>query len=141
MRVLLIGAGGREHALAWKLAQSPQLEKLFVAPGNGGTSEVAENVALDPADHAAVVGFAKDNAVDFVVIGPDAPVVAGLGDDVRAAGIDCFGPSKAAGQLEGSKGFTKALCDELGIPTAAYRHVRCGRRLPSPMCATAARRS
>jgi phosphoribosylamine--glycine ligase len=121
MRVLLIGGGGREHALAWKLAQSPGLAKLYVAPGNGGTEEVAENVAIDPADHAAVVGFAKANGIDFVVIGPDAPVVAGLGDDVRAAGIDCFGPSKAAGQLEGSKGFTKSLCDEMGIPTAAYR--------------------
>ena len=121
MRVLLIGSGGREHALAWKLAQSARLTKLYVAPGNGGTSEVAENVAVDPADHAAVVAFAKANAIDFVVIGPDAPVVAGLGDDLRAAGIDCFGPSKAAGQLEGSKGFTKALCDEMGIPTATYR--------------------
>jgi len=121
MRVLLIGSGGREHALAWKLAQSPLLTALYVAPGNGGTSEVAENVALDPTDHASVVGWAKANAIDFVVIGPDAPVVAGLGDDVRAAGIACFGPSKAAGQLEGSKGFTKALCDEMGIPTAAYR--------------------
>jgi phosphoribosylamine--glycine ligase len=121
MRVLLIGSGGREHALAWKLAQSPLLSALYVAPGNGGTSDVAQNIALDPADHAAVVGWAKANAIDFVVIGPDAPVVAGLGDDVRAAGIACFGPSKAAGQLEGSKGFTKALCDEMGIPTAAYR--------------------
>ena len=121
MRVLLIGSGGREHALAWKLAQSPSLTKLYVAPGNGGTSQVAENVALDPADHAAVVGWAKANAIDFVVIGPDAPVVAGLGDDVRAAGIACFGPSKAAGQLEGSKAFTKALCDEMHIPTAGYR--------------------
>ncbi|MEO6395021.1 MAG: phosphoribosylamine--glycine ligase [Devosia sp.] len=121
MRVLLIGAGGREHALAWKLNQSPKLEKLFVAPGNGGTAKIAENVALDPADHAAVVAFCKAKAIGFVVIGPDAPVVAGLGDDVRAAGIACFGPSKAAGQLEGSKAFTKALCDEMGIPTAAYR--------------------
>jgi len=121
MRVLLIGSGGREHALAWKLAQSKRLTKLYVAPGNAGTAEVAENVSIDPADHAAVVGWAKANAIDFVVIGPDAPVVAGLGDDVRAAGIDCFGPSKAAGQLEGSKAFTKALCDEMGIPTAAYR--------------------
>jgi len=121
MRVLLIGSGGREHALAWKLAQSPRLTKLYVAPGNGGTSEIAENVAVDPADHAAVIGWAAANAIDFVVIGPDAPVVAGLGDDVRAAGIDCFGPSKAAGQLEGSKAFTKALCDEMNIPTAGYR--------------------
>jgi len=121
MRVLLIGSGGREHALAWKLAQSPGLTKLYVAPGNGGTSEVAENVALDPADHAALVGWAQANAIDFVVIGPDAPVVAGLGDAVRAAGIACFGPSKAAAQLEGSKAFTKALCDEMHIPTAGYR--------------------
>ena len=121
MRVLLIGSGGREHALAWKLTQSARLSHLFVAPGNGGTAGIAENVALDPADHDAVVAFAKANAIDFVIVGPDAPVVAGLGDDVRAAGITCFCPSKAAGQLEGSKGFTKALCDEMGIPTAAYR--------------------
>ena len=121
MRVLLIGSGGREHALAWKLAQSKLLTKLYVAPGNGGTSEVAENVALDAADHAAVVGWATANRIDFVVIGPDAPVVAGLGDDLRQAGIACFWPSKAAGQLEGSKAFTKALCDEMKIPTAAYR--------------------
>jgi len=121
MRVLLIGSGGREHALAWKLAQSEGLTKLYVAPGNAGTAEVAENVAVDPMDQRAVVDWAKANGIDFVVIGPDAPVVAGLGDAVRAAGLACFGPSKAAGQLEGSKAFTKALCDEMGIPTAAYR--------------------
>jgi phosphoribosylamine--glycine ligase len=120
MRVLLIGSGGREHALAWAIAKSPLLTKLFVAPGNGGTSEIAENVVIDITDHAAVIAFCRLMAVDFVVIGPDAPVVAGLGDDVRAAGIKCFGPSKAAGQLEGSKAFTKALCDEMNIPTAAY---------------------
>jgi phosphoribosylamine--glycine ligase len=118
---LLIGSGGREHALAWKLNQSKGLTRLFVAPGNGGTAEVAENVGLDPADHDAVVGWAKAQQIDFVVIGPDAPVVAGLGDAVRAGGIACFGPSRAAAQLEGSKAFTKALCDEMGIPTAAYR--------------------
>lgn len=120
MRVLLIGSGGREHALAWKLRQSPKLTQLFIAPGNGGTRELGENVAMDIADHRAVTGFCKLMHIDFVVIGPDAPVVAGLGDDVRAIGISCFGPSKAAGQLEGSKGFTKALCDEMGIPTARY---------------------
>jgi phosphoribosylamine--glycine ligase len=120
MRVLLIGSGGREHALAWKLNQSKGLTKLFVAPGNAGTESIAENVALDPADHDAVVGWAKADNIEFVIIGPDAPVVAGLGDAVRAAGIACFGPSKAAAQLEGSKAFTKALCDEMGIPTAAY---------------------
>ncbi len=121
MRVLVIGSGGREHALAWKLAQSPRLTQLFVAPGNGGTSEIAENVAIDITDHQAVIDFCKLMAIDFVVVGPDAQVVAGLGDDVRAAGIACFCPSRAAGQLEGSKSFTKALCDEMGIPTAAYR--------------------
>jgi phosphoribosylamine--glycine ligase len=120
MRVLVIGSGGREHALAWKIAQSPLLTKLFIAPGNGGTGAVAENVALDIIDHKAVTDFCKLMAIDFVVVGPDAQVVAGLGDDVRAAGIACFCPSKAAGQLEGSKGFTKALCDEMDIPTAAY---------------------
>ena len=120
MRILLIGSGGREHALAWKIAQSPRVTKLYVAPGNAGTAMVADNVALDTTDHAAVLAMARAQNIDFVVIGPDAPVVAGLGDDVRAAGIACFGPSKAAAQLEGSKAFTKALCDEMGIPTAAY---------------------
>ncbi|MEO5804952.1 phosphoribosylamine--glycine ligase [Devosia sp.] len=120
MRVLLIGSGGREHALAWKLAQSPKLTQLFIAPGNAGTRKVGDNVVMDITDHKAVTDFCKLMHVDFVVIGPDAPVVAGLGDDVRAIGIPCFGPSKAAGQLEGSKGFTKALCDEMNIPTAAY---------------------
>jgi len=120
MRVLVIGSGGREHALAWKIAQSPKLTKLFIAPGNGGTGSVAENVVIDITDHKAVVDFCRVMAIDFVVVGPDAQVVAGLGDDVRAAGIACFCPSKAAGQLEGSKGFTKQLCDEMDIPTAAY---------------------
>ncbi|WDR06575.1 phosphoribosylamine--glycine ligase [Devosia rhodophyticola] len=120
MRVLLIGSGGREHALAWKIAQSKRLSQLFIAPGNGGTRDLGENVALDITDHKAITDFCKLMAVDFVVVGPDAQVVAGLGDDVRATGIPCFCPSKAAGQLEGSKGFTKALCDEMNIPTAAY---------------------
>lgn len=121
MRVLLIGSGGREHALAWKLRQSPGLSALYVAPGNGGTEGIATNVPLDPADHDSVVAWAKSRAIDFVIIGPDAPVVAGLADAVRASGMTCFGPSKAAAQLEGSKGFTKALCDEMGIPTADYK--------------------
>jgi len=120
MRILVIGSGGREHALAWAIAKSPRCEKLFVMPGNGGTETFAENVPVDITDHAAVLGFAKSNAVDFIVIGPDAPAVAGLGDDARAAGFLCFGPSKAAAQLEGSKAFTKALCDEANVPTAAY---------------------
>ncbi|WP_055048205.1 phosphoribosylamine--glycine ligase [Devosia sp. A16] len=120
MRIVVIGSGGREHALAWAIARSPRCEKLFVMPGNGGTEEIAENVPVDITDHKAVVDFALANRVDFVVIGPDAPAVAGLGDDVRAAGLLCFGPSKAAAQLEGSKAFTKQLCDEAGVPTAAY---------------------
>ncbi len=120
MRILVIGSGGREHALAWAIAKSPRCEKLFVAPGNGGTEAIAENVALDINDNVGVVAFANANAIDFVVIGPDAPAVVGLGDAVRAAGLLCFGPSKAAAQLEGSKSFTKALCDEAGVPTARY---------------------
>ena len=120
MRVMVIGSGGREHALAWAISGSPRVEKLFVAPGNGGTELIAENAEIDITDHGAVLAFAKANQVDFVVIGPDAPAVAGLADDVRAAGILCFGPSKAAAQLEGSKSFTKQICDEAGIPTAAY---------------------
>lgn len=120
MRVMVVGSGGREHALAWKIAQSPLVEALFVAPGNGGSELVATNLAVDITDHAAVIAAARTHNIDFVVVGPDAQVVAGLGDDVRAAGITCFCPSKAAGQLEGSKSFTKALCDEFDIPTAAY---------------------
>jgi len=120
MRVMVIGSGGREHALAWAISRSPRVDKLFVAPGNGGTELVAENAEIDITDHGAVLAFAEANQVDFVVIGPDAPAVAGLADDVRAAGILCFGPSKAAAQLEGSKSFTKQICDEAGIPTAAY---------------------
>jgi phosphoribosylamine--glycine ligase len=121
MRVLVIGSGGREHALAWAIAKSPLLEKLFVAPGNAGTSAIAENVVLDLADHQAVTDFCRLMAVDFVIVGPDAQVVAGMGDDVRAAGITCFCPSREAARLEGSKSFTKELCEEMGIPTAAYR--------------------
>jgi len=120
MRVLVIGSGGREHALAWAIAKSPRLERLIVAPGNGGTARIAENAAIDITDHNAVLALAKAERIDLVVIGPDAPAVAGLGDDIRAAGLLCFGPSKAAAQLEGSKSFTKQVCVEAGIPTAAY---------------------
>lgn len=120
MRVLVIGSGGREHALCWAISRSPRVSKLFVAPGNGGTGAVAENVPLDIADHAGIIDFCRRESIDFVVIGPDAPAVAGLGDDLRAANLLCFGPSKAAAQLEGSKSFTKQICDEAGIPTAAY---------------------
>ncbi|SDG40667.1 phosphoribosylamine--glycine ligase [Pelagibacterium luteolum] len=120
MRILLIGSGGREHALAWAMTKSPRLEKLFVAPGNGGTEMLAESVALDVADHGGVVLFCQRERIDLVVVGPEVPLVAGIADDLRTAGIAVFGPSKIAAQLEGSKAFTKALCDEMGIPTAAY---------------------
>jgi phosphoribosylamine---glycine ligase len=120
MNVLLIGSGGREHALAWAMSASPLLGTLFCAPGNAGIAEVAECVSVDVADHAAVVWFCRDNAIGLVVVGPEAPLVAGLADDLAAADIKVFGPSKAAAQLEGSKGFTKDLCREFGIPTAAY---------------------
>jgi phosphoribosylamine---glycine ligase len=121
MKVLLIGSGGREHALAWKLAQSPQLTKLFAAPGNPGIADHADLVPLNVEDHAAVLRFCRENAIDLVVVGPEAPLVAGLADDLRQAGIATFGPSAAAAQLEGSKGFTKDLCARYDIPTGAYK--------------------
>ncbi len=121
MNVLLIGSGGREHALAWAISASPRLTKLFCAPGNPGIAQVAECVSLDVADHNGVVAYCKDNAIELVVIGPEAPLVAGLGDDLRAQGIACFGPGKEAAQLEGSKAFTKELCDAASIPTAQYK--------------------
>jgi phosphoribosylamine---glycine ligase len=118
--VLLIGAGGREHALAWKLAQSPDLGTLFAAPGNPGIAAHATCVPLDPFDHAAVVSFAREKGIGLVVVGPEAPLVAGLADALEAAGVPVFGPSAAAARLEGSKGYTKDLCAERNIPTARY---------------------
>jgi phosphoribosylamine--glycine ligase len=120
MNVLLLGSGGREHALAWRLAASPMLTRLYAAPGNPGIAKEAELVALDVADHAAVARFCQEKKIDLVVVGPEAPLVAGIADDLRAKGIRVFGPSKAAAQLEGSKGFTKDLCARFGIPTGAY---------------------
>jgi phosphoribosylamine--glycine ligase len=120
MNVLLIGSGGREHALAWKLAQSPTLTRLYAAPGNPGIAQHAEILAVDVADHAAVIAACRAKGITFVVVGPEVPLVAGIADDLAAAGIGVFGPSRAAAQLEGSKAFTKALCDEAGIPTAKY---------------------
>lgn len=121
MKVLLIGSGGREHSLAWKLAQSPKLAKLYAAPGNPGIADHAELVCIDVEDHRAVAAFCRDKAVDLVVVGPEAPLVAGLADVLRDAGIEVFGPSAAAAQLEGSKGFTKDICARYDIPTGAYR--------------------
>ncbi|MGE3248311.1 MAG: phosphoribosylamine--glycine ligase, partial [Beijerinckiaceae bacterium] len=120
MNILLIGSGGREHALALAISKSPLTRKLFVAPGNPGTAEIAENAPLDPADHRNIVAFAYRMQIGLVVIGPEAPLVAGLADELEDAGIPVFGPSKAAAQLEGSKGFTKDLCRDFDIPTAAY---------------------
>ena len=120
MNVLLIGSGGREHALAWALTASPLLTRLYCAPGNAGIAEVAECVAIGVDDHAGIIAFAKDKGIDFVVVGPEQPLVAGLADELAAAGIKVFGPSRAAAQLEGSKGFTKDLCREFNIPTGAY---------------------
>jgi len=123
MNILLLGGGGREHALAWKLAQSPLCDTLYAAPGNPGIAEHAALVDLDLARHETVIAFCQRQAVALVVVGPEAPLVEGIADSLRAAGIPVFGPSAAAAQLEGSKGFTKALCTEAGIPTARY--VRC----------------
>ncbi|MFM2445302.1 MAG: phosphoribosylglycinamide synthetase phosphoribosylamine-glycine ligase [Pseudomonadota bacterium] len=120
MNVLLIGSGGREHALALALSQSPLVDTLFVAPGNPGIGAIAQNVALDVANPAAMIDFCRLMKVEFVVVGPEAPLVAGLVDDLATAGIPAFGPSKAAARLEGSKGFTKDLARDFGIPTAAY---------------------
>jgi phosphoribosylamine--glycine ligase len=105
MNILLLGSGGREHALAWKIAASPLTDRLYCAPGNAGTAREAQNVALDPGNHAAVIDFCRQHAIDFVVVGPEAPLVAGIVDDLEAAGIKAFGPSKTAARLEGSKGF------------------------------------
>jgi phosphoribosylamine--glycine ligase len=119
MNILLLGSGGREHALAWKIAASPLVTKMWCAPGNAGIAREAECVAVDIADHAAVIDFCKRNAVDLVVVGPETPLADGIVDDLAGAGIRAFGPSKQAAQLEASKGFTKALCSEFGRFTNA----------------------
>ncbi len=124
MNVLILGAGAREHALALAVAKSRLLDKLYVAPGNPGCATIAENVALDIRDHHAVIDFCRSRAIRLVVVGPEAPLVAGVADDLVAAGILCFGPSKAAARLEGSKGFTKDFCREFGVPTGDYRRFR-----------------
>lgn len=121
MRVLILGGGGREHALAWKIAQSPRLSALYCAPGNAGIADVAECVPLDIEDPAAVVAWSTAHAIDFVVIGPEAPLAAGVSDALRAAGLLVFGPSQAAAELETSKTFTKEICEACGAPTAAWQ--------------------
>ncbi|MFV1877156.1 phosphoribosylamine--glycine ligase [Nioella sp.] len=120
MNILILGSGGREHALAWAVLQNPKCDKLIVAPGNGGISQIADCAAIDPEDGSAVLDLCAEEAVDFVIIGPEAPLAAGVADALREAGILTFGPSKAAAALEASKAFTKEICDASGAPTAAY---------------------
>jgi phosphoribosylamine--glycine ligase len=120
VNVLLIGSGGREHALALSLAKSPRLSKLFIAPGNPGTAQVGENAVVDVADHSAVLNFCRLMRIEFVVVGPEQPLVEGLVDSLEAAGIAGFGPTRAAARLEGSKAFTKELCRRYSIPTAQF---------------------
>ncbi|MEM9584248.1 MAG: phosphoribosylamine--glycine ligase [Pseudomonadota bacterium] len=120
MNILILGSGGREHALAWAVKQNPKCDRLIVAPGNAGMAEIAECAALDIMDGVAVCAFCEAQTVDFVIIGPEAPLAAGVADRLRDAGVLCFGPSAAAAQLEASKAFTKEICDASGAPTAAY---------------------
>ncbi len=120
MNVLVVGSGGREHALCWAIAASPVLTKLFCAPGNPGIAQVAQCVEIAPLDIPTLVGFAQDNAIDLVIPGPEAPLVAGITDAMEAAGITCFGPTRDAARLEGSKTFTKEICDAAAIPTAMW---------------------
>jgi phosphoribosylamine--glycine ligase len=120
MNILLVGSGGREHALAWKLAQSPRLDTLFAAPGNPGIARHAAIAELDVDDHRAVIDFVRRHQIGLVVIGPEVPLVRGLADNIRAIGVPVFGPGREAAKLEGSKGFTKDLCARVGIPTARY---------------------
>ena len=119
--ILLLGSGGREHALLTKLAASPRAGKLYVAPGNAGMWDTAERVELDICDPSAVAAFAVEKNIGLVVIGPEAPLVTGVDDAVRAAGIPCFGPGAEAAQMEGSKKFAKEVMERAGVPTAAYR--------------------
>ena len=122
MNILVLGSGGREHALAWAILQNPKCDRLICAPGNAGMEALAECADLDICDGGQVVEFCGDNAIDFVVIGPEAPLAAGVADALRAAGIACFGPSAAAARLEASKAFTKEICAAVNAPTAGYAH-------------------
>jgi len=123
MNILVLGSGGREHALAWAIMQNPKCDRLICAPGNAGMDQIAECAALDILDGSRVVQFCEETSIDFVVIGPEAPLAAGVADRLRAAGILCFGPSAAATRLEASKAFTKEICAAVGAPTASYAHL------------------
>ena len=120
MNILILGSGGREHSLAWAVMQNPKCDRLIVAPGNAGIAQIADCAALDIENGGAVVSFAEENAIDFVIVGPEAPLAAGVADRLREAGILVFGPSAEAARLEASKSFTKEICDASGAPTAAY---------------------
>lgn len=122
MNILILGSGGREHALAWAVMQNPKCDKLIVAPGNAGIAQIAECASLDIMDGGAVTTFVEENAIGFVIIGPEAPLAAGVGDRLRDAGVLVFGPSEAAARLEASKSFTKEVCDAANAPTAGYGH-------------------
>jgi len=122
MNILILGSGGREHALAWATLQNPKCDKLIVAPGNAGIAAIADCADIDIMDGTQVVTFAEENSIDFVIVGPEAPLAAGVADDLRNAGFLVFGPSAAAARLEASKSFTKEICDASGAPTAAYGH-------------------
>ena len=126
MKVLVVGNGGREHALAWKISQSPRVEQVFVAPGNAGTARDATNVPISVSNHAKLIQFAKDQEIDLTVVGPEAPLVDGLVDAMEAEGLRAFGPSAQAAELEGSKVFCKNLLHTANIPTATYRTFRTG---------------
>ena len=122
MNILILGSGGREHALAWAVMQNPKCDRLIVAPGNAGIAKIAECASLNAEDGGAVVTFAEENDIDFVIVGPEAPLAAGVADRLRDAGILVFGPSEAAARLEASKSFTKEICDAANAPTAGYGH-------------------
>jgi len=122
MNILILGGGGREHSIAWAVLRNPKCDKLIVAPGNAGIAQIAECAALDITDGGLVAVFAEENAIDFVIVGPEAPLAAGVADRLREAGFLVFGPSAAAAQLEASKRFTKEVCDAAGAPTAGYAH-------------------
>jgi len=120
VNILILGSGGREHSLAWAVKQNPKCDKLIVAPGNAGIAEIADCASINVEDGSVVTNFAEENAIDLVIVGPEAPLATGVADDLRDAGILVFGPSKAAAQLEASKRFTKEVCDAASAPTAAW---------------------
>ena len=137
MNILILGSGGREHSLAWAVKQNPKCDRLIVAPGNAGIAAIAECADINILDGGAVATFAEENAIDFVIIGPEAPLAAGVADRLRAAGLLVFGPSAEAAKLEASKSFTKEICDAARAPAKAARSARESSPAPA-QCAAAA---